>query len=135
MSWGALYLRVRWTALGILLVTALPVVELALLIELGKRIGTWWTIGIVIGTGILGGLLLASQGYGVFTRAKQEVNEGRIPKNQIIDGLLVVVGAVLLITPGILTDATGLILLFPLTRIPIRNATKRWIQQFIYIDI
>ena len=109
----------RWTALGILLVTALPVVELALLIELGKRIGTWWTIGIVIGTGILGGLLLASQGYGVFARAKQEVNEGRIPKNQIIDGLLVVVGAVLLITPGILTDAIGLILLFPLTRIPL----------------
>lgn len=135
MSWGAFYLRVRWTVLGILLITVLPVVELALLIELGKRIGTWWTIGIVIGTGILGGLLLASQGYGVFTRAKQEINEGQIPKNQIIDGLLIVIGAVLLITPGILTDTAGLILLFPLTRVPIRNAAKRWIQQFIYIDI
>ncbi len=128
-------MRGRWTVLGVILIVALPLVEIALLVEVGKRIGTWWTIGIVIGTGILGGTLLTAQGYGVFRKAKQEVNEGRIPKNQIIDGLLVVIGAVFLITPGLLTDAIGLILLFPLTRVPVRNAVKRWIQQYIYIDI
>ncbi|HHY11902.1 MAG TPA: FxsA family protein [Firmicutes bacterium] len=128
-------MRSRWTVVGVVLVMVVPVLELALLIEVGKRIGTWWTLAIVVGTGVLGGTLLAAEGYGVFRKAKKEVNEGRIPKNQIIDGLLVVIGAVLLVTPGLITDTVGLILLFPLTRLPVRSAVKRWIQQYIYIDI
>src|SRR5690554_4706504 len=101
--------RVRLGVLGFLAFAALPIAEIVLLVEVGKRIGTWWTIVVVIGTGILGGTLLAIEGYGVVRRLQHEVRHARIPEDQIIDGVLVVIGALLLITPGVITDATGIL--------------------------
>lgn len=120
---------------GILFLTVLPIVELTLLIEVGRRIGTWWTVGIVIGTGVLGGSLLVSEGAGVIANAKREMEQGKIPKNEIIDGVLIVIGSLLLITPGLITDTLGLLLLVPVTRIPFNRMVKRCIGQYIYIDL
>lgn len=114
---------------------AVPILELILLIEVGKKAGTWWVLALIVGTGVLGGALVTTQGYGVFKKAEKEINLGRIPKNQLIDAVLILVGGVLLVTPGLITDTIGLMLLFPLTRLPIRTALKRWIQQYIYINI
>lgn len=130
MSWKA-----RLATLGFIAFTALPIVEIALLVEIGKRIGTWWTIGIVVATGLLGGLLLAVEGYGVFRRMKDEIKAGRVPEDQIIDGVLVVVGALLLITPGVLTDVTGVLFMFPLSRFVVRAGIKRWIRKYVLVNL
>ncbi|MGI6662902.1 MAG: FxsA family protein [Bacillota bacterium] len=127
--------RGRLGLLGFLAFTVFPIVEIALLVELGKRIGTWWTIAFVLGTGILGGVLLALEGYGVVRRLQADLSSGKIPQDPIIDGVLVVIGSILLISPGVLTDVTGMILLFPPTRFLVRSGVKRWIGRFITINL
>jgi len=130
MSW-----KLRLGIMGFFAFTALPIIEIALLIEMGKRIGTWWTVAFVIGTGLLGGALLGVEGYGVVRRLQEELKASQIPKDAIIDGVLVVVGSLLLISPGVLTDVTGVLLMFPPTRYLARIGVKRWISKYILINI
>ncbi|MEX0975451.1 MAG: FxsA family protein [Bacillota bacterium] len=130
MSW-----KVRLGVTGFVVFTALPIIEIALLIEMGKRIGTWWTVAFVIGTGILGGALLGVEGYGVFRKMREEIQATRIPKDSIIDGVLVIVGALLLISPGVLTDVTGILFMFPPTRYLVRSGVKHWISKYIFVNI
>ncbi len=100
----------------LILFTVVPLVELALLIKLGNVIGLWPTIFIVIGTGVLGATLARSQGTQVVSAIRAEVAEGRPPTESLINGLLVLVGGVVLLTPGLLTDLLGFSLLVPFTR-------------------
>lgn len=130
MSW-----KMRLGVIGFIIFTLLPIVEIALLVEMGRRVGTWWTVAFVIGTGLLGGALLGIEGYGVFRRMKEEIQASMVPKDSIIDGVLVVVGSLLLISPGVLTDVTGIILLFPPTRYFVRQGVKRWISKYILLNI
>ena len=102
-----------------------PIVEMALLIELGKRIGTLQTIGIIVLTGIVGASLAKSQGLRIIRDIKQAVNDARIPHDQLIEGVLILIGGALLITPGILTDAAGFILVIPWTRRMVRERLKK----------
>lgn len=111
-----------------LLFVAVPLVELALLIWLGQRIGLWPTIGLVLLTGAAGAALARSQGGGVLRRIRAEMAVGRVPVGALQDGLLILVGAVLLLTPGVLTDLTGIALLLPATRAPIR----RWLERRLH---
>ncbi len=100
------------------LFTLLPALELFLLLQLGARIGPWPTFLILIGTGLLGSSLLRWQGLGVLAKLVQEARQGIPPGHSLAEGALVVLGGVLLITPGVLTDFTGLMLLVP----PVRRA-------------
>ncbi len=102
-----------------------PVVEMAILIELGKRIGTLQTIGIIVLTGIIGASLAKSQGLRIVRNIKQSVNNGEMPHNQLIEGVLILMGGALLITPGILTDTAGFVLVIPWTRRLIRERLKK----------
>ena len=130
VSWKA-----RLAVIGFFVFTALPIIEIALLVEVGKRIGTLWTIALVLGTGLLGGVLLGVEGVGVLKRLKAEVAAGKVPEDQIIDGVLIVVGSLLLITPGVLTDATGILLMFPPTRFLVRAGIKRWIRKYVLVNL
>ncbi len=127
--------RTRWGLLGLILFTGFPVLEIALLVSVGRRIGTWWTVALVVGTGLLGGGLLVFEGYGVIQRMKREISKGKIPQDQIIDGVLVVVGALMLITPGVITDTFGILLMLPPTRFLARTGVKRWIAKYIQINL
>ncbi len=100
----------------LILFTVVPLIELALLIKLGNVIGLWPTIFIVIATGVLGAALARSQGTQVISAIRAEVAEGRPPTESLINGLLVLVGGVVLLTPGLLTDLLGFSLLIPFTR-------------------
>ncbi len=100
----------------LILFTVVPLIELALLIKLGNIIGLWPTIFIVIATGVLGAALARSQGTQVISAIRAEVAEGRPPTESLINGLLVLVGGVVLLTPGLLTDLLGFSLLVPFTR-------------------
>lgn len=116
-----------------LLFTLLPVIELALLIEVGQHIGTAATIALVLGTGALGAFLARSQGLSVVKRMRQDLNRGQIPAEGLVDGLLILVGGLLLVTPGILSDATGIVLVLPASRRLIkrwlRKKLERWVKQ------
>lgn len=94
----------------------LPLVELLLLIWIGTRIGFWYTAGIVVATGILGAILAPMQGMRAWREIAKAYNEGRVPAAELVAGALFLVGAVFLLTPGVITDATGLLFMVPLVR-------------------
>ncbi|TKY91456.1 MAG: FxsA family protein, partial [Candidatus Methanomarinus sp.] len=111
----------------LILFIVLPFVELYILIELGSSIGTLPTLGIVVLTGIAGAALAKHQGLSVLRRIQTEMSFGQMPEDVIFDGVLVLIGAVLLITPGILTDTTGFLLLIPVTRKIFKKYLKVWV--------
>jgi UPF0716 protein FxsA len=103
-----------------------PMVELLLLIEIGKAIGTLEVILLTIVTGIAGAALAKSQGLSVLRKMQQEMAEGRMPASNLIDGVMILIGGILLLTPGVLTDLFGLFLLIPWTRIPMKKMLMKW---------
>jgi UPF0716 protein FxsA len=114
-----------------LLFTLVPLAELALLIWIGTHTVWWLPIGLVILTGIAGAVLMRQQGWQASSRVRGELRSGRIPADALIDGFLLVVAAIFLIAPGVLTDVVGIALLLP----PVRGAVKRsvisWIRRQI----
>lgn len=113
--------------LFIFLFTAVPLIELALLIKIGQVWGLRNTLLLVILTGLFGAILLKVQGISVLRRINNDLSQGIIPSEALFDGLFIFCGGLLLITPGILTDILGLLMLFPLTR----NIFKYWIERKI----
>ncbi len=115
----------------ILLFTIVPLVELAILFKLNAYIGFFSTIGIVIFTGILGAYLAKSQGKEILFRIRHEMQDGRLPGDQLINGLCVLVGGAMLLTPGILTDMSGFILVIPVTREFVKGFVKDKLQRMV----
>ena len=115
----------------ILLFTLVPVVELALLIKIGQHIGVGYTLTIVILTGVVGAYLARSQGFRTLRRIQEDINEGLMPADKIFDGVLILCGGILLLTPGFITDLIGLMTLVPLTRHLIKLWLKRKIKDMI----
>jgi UPF0716 protein FxsA len=105
----------------LLLFIAIPVIELVLLIQIGGRIGLWATIAIIFATAIIGASLTRMQGAMTMARAQNAIREGRTPTAEMLDGLMIVIAGVVLLTPGFLTDAIGFALLVPSVRAACRN--------------
>ena len=99
-----------------LLFTIIPAVELWLLFRVGERIGFFETIYLIILTGIIGAGMAKREGVRVIQDLQQSMGKGMPPGQKIVEGLLVLVGGLLLITPGIMTDLFGFSLIFPFTR-------------------
>ena len=114
-----------------LLSTLVPIVELALLIELGSHIGSLSTVALVVTTGTAGAALTRSQGLLVFQRLRSSIGQGQSPGDALIDGVLILAGGLLLLTPGILTDGLGFSALLPPSRRLIRSALKEAISRRI----
>ena len=112
-----------------LLFTIVPVVELYILFRLAGQIGFFPTLFIVIATGFAGAYLAKQQGLVVIQQMQKEMQEGRPPGNSMVDGVLVLVAGVVLLTPGILTDAFGILLLIPFTWMLIREYIKKVIKK------
>jgi len=115
----------------LLLFTVVPAVELFLLIEIGRRIGTLPTLALIVFTGALGATLARLQGAAVLRNMRTELQRGSLPASSLLDGVLILIAAALLVTPGILTDACGFLLLIPLTRRGVRALLRRWLQRAI----
>ena len=90
-----------------------PLIEILLFIEVGGRIGAWPTIGLVVLTAVIGTALLRHQGLATLARARAEMDAERLPVRELFDGVCLLVGGLLLLTPGFLTDAMGFALLIP----------------------
>lgn len=115
----------------ILLFTLVPLIELSLLIELGRHIGLGSTLAIVIVTGVIGAYLAKYEGFKVIYRIRQELRDGRIPAEGLIDGIIILAGGLLLLTPGLLTDTIGFLALIPVTRNYLKQYLKRKFKQKI----
>lgn len=100
----------------LLLFILVPTLELALLIEVGTRIGLLPTLGLIVATGAAGAYLARRQGLGVLKVIQSDMARGRLPAGPMVDGLIILMAAALLLTPGILTDAVGFLLLIPASR-------------------
>ncbi len=112
-----------------ILFVVLPVLDLWLLIKVGKAIGTWPAIIVILGPGVFGAGLVKVQGGFLFNKIRIELIRGRMPTQELISGLCVLVGGILLITPGIITDLAGLILLIPPTRLLVVEVFGRWLRK------
>ena len=116
----------------LLVFIVVPIAELAVIIQVGEQIGVWWTIAILIADSVLGSLLMRSQGRVAWLRFNQALQSGRPPAREALDGVLVIFGGALLLTPGFLTDILGLILLIPLSRALVRRVlVKRFADRMI----
>src|SRR5919107_2483807 len=109
----------------VLLFIVVPIAELALLIEVGQLIGVWWTIALLIADAMLGSWLLRTQSRAAWRRFNEALANGRVPHREVVDGVLVILGGVLLLTPGFITDVFGLLFLFPPTRVVLRRLLVR----------
>src|ERR671931_1118774 len=105
----------------VLLFIAVPIAELAVIIQVGQLIGVWWTIALLIADSLLGAWLMRHQGRAAWRRFNEAVQRGRVPAREVLDGALVIFGGALLLTPGFITDVLGLILLLPPTRELVRR--------------
>jgi len=109
----------------LLLFIVVPVIELVLLIEIGQLVGTLPTIGLIVSTGIIGASLARQQGISTLARFRTDLDGGRLPAQAIVDGVLIFVAAVLLLTPGVLTDLFGFFCLIPACRRLLARTLKR----------
>lgn len=97
-----------------------PVVELAVIIQVGHVIGTWNTIALLLLVSLCGAWLVKREGLGVLRRFRQQMDVGHVPGRELADGVLILFAGALLLTPGFVTDMFGLLLLIP----PVRSAVR-----------
>lgn len=116
-----------------ILITAilLPIVELILFLTIGKVIGIMWTLGLIFLSGLVGVYLVKTIGIQAFKELPRQIERGEHPANTVVDGVLLGIGAVLVILPGFLTDIVGLTFLFQPTRILYRPFINKFIQRKI----
>ena len=112
----------------VLLFIAVPIAELAILIQVGQAIGVWWTIVLLVADAVLGSMLARSQGRATWRRFNEAIQAGRPPAREVVDGALVLFGGALLLTPGFLSDLLGLLLLLPPSRAVVRRILVRRFQ-------
>lgn len=108
-----------------------PVIEIALFIEIGGRIGLWSTLGLVFLTAIVGTWLLRAQGLATLQRARGELDAGRLPARELFDGACLLVAGAFLLTPGFFTDGVGFLLLLP----PFRIVLRRYFAQRVTVHM
>lgn len=102
---------------------AVPLIEIAVFIQVGGLIGLWPTIALVLVTAVVGTSLLRAQGLATLSRAQASMQRGEMPLREVFDGACLLVAGVLLLTPGFVTDAMGLLLFLP----PVRAGLLGWL--------
>jgi UPF0716 protein FxsA len=113
-------MRWRWILFGAFVVV--PIIEIALLVAFSQAVGVWWTIGLVIATAFVGSWLVARQGRDAVQTVRTEFAQGVVPAASLAHGVMIVIAGAFLLTPGLLTDAAGFLLLIP----AVREAIRRW---------
>ena len=116
--------------LFILFITV-PIIEVFVLLDAAELIGLWPTVLLVIATGGAGAYLAKSQGIDVLQRIQAATNQGELPAQELIDGLFILAGGLVLLTPGFLTDLVGFIFLVPWSRAPLKRYLVSWFRNKI----
>lgn len=109
----------------LVLFIAVPIIELAVILQVGDLIGFWPTVGLLIADSILGAILMRSQSRAAWRRFNGAIAARRPPAREVVDGVLVIFGGALLLTPGFVTDIVGILFLLPPTRAIFRTLLVR----------
>ena len=109
----------------LLLFTLVPLLELYILIKIGGYLGAFQTVALVVFTALLGVVLVRLEGLRTLQKIRQSLSQGIVPAEEMVDGVLIFVGGILLIIPGVLTDLFALVLLIPYSR----TIFKRWLRR------
>jgi len=117
----------------LLILAILPIVELALLLMLGKYLGPAPVLAFVIGTAVAGVALLRWQGWSTWRSVQRALQAGQLPTEGLADGLMILVAAILLLSPGVLTDVIGLSLLVPRCRRWYRQQAMDWFRRRVEV--
>lgn len=112
-----------------ILFTVVPVIELCLIIKMGELVGPLPTVLLLFAISLAGAWLVRSQGFHLLRRIRSELAQGRLPTGELLDGAMLLVGGVLLLTPGFFTDFVGLFFLIPVTRGFIVQFVGLWLQR------
>jgi UPF0716 protein FxsA len=112
-----------------LLFVVLPFVELYVIVQVAHVMGVLPTLAILLLVSIGGAWLVKREGFSVIRRAQARMNEGRVPGRELVDGMLILFAGVLLLTPGFITDAVGILLLLPPVRAAVRFAALRYLSK------
>jgi UPF0716 protein FxsA len=107
----------------------IPLLEIGVFIAVGSQIGVFWTLGMVVFTAIIGSILLRIQGFGLVTRIRGDIDQGRVPGRDLVHGVMILVAGVLLLTPGFVTDTLGFLLFIP----PLRDGIWALVRSRIHI--
>ncbi|RVU84090.1 FxsA family protein [Leucothrix sargassi] len=99
-----------------LLFFVVPIIEIFLFIQVGEEIGAWWTIFCVIATAVIGAFLLRQQGMSTLARFQKNMASGVVPAKELLEGIALLIGGALLMTPGFFTDTFGFLCLLPFSR-------------------
>lgn len=111
----------------IALLLLIPLFDVLLLVIVAGMLGVVETVLIVVLTALVGMLLVRAEGRHTLRKIQRKLAQGEPPTNELVDGGLLLVSGVMLLTPGLVTDLIGLLLVVPFTRYPVRVATKKWV--------
>ena len=129
--------RVPWWVLALLFVV-LPVFEIYVLIQVGQVIGVWWTLLLLIADSIYGGWLIRHEGGRAWQALTNALNSGQMPAKELADAALILVGGTLMLSPGFVTDAMGIVLILPFTRPVARRVLTRVVSKRLvagFVDV
>jgi UPF0716 protein FxsA len=118
-------------AFFVALAIVVGVVEITVIIQVGQLIGFLNTVGLLLLVSLVGAWLVKRQGLGVVARIREQRSAGRLPATEVFDGTLILVAGVLLVIPGFVTDALGLLLLIP----PIRAVARRFVSRRVLREV
>jgi len=118
-------------AFFVALAIVVGVIEISVIIQVGQWIGFLNTVGLLLLVSLLGAWLVKRQGLGVMARIRAQRSAGRLPATEAFDGALILVAGVLLVIPGFVTDALGLLLLVP----PIRSVVRRFVSRRVFREV
>jgi UPF0716 protein FxsA len=129
-SWFEGDRKMRYLAL---LIIVIPAIDIGVLLLSGKTIGLFPTIAFIIFTGVVGAYLAKREGLQTIKRVQEQLSYGQIPGESLLDGICILIGGTLLLTPGFITDLFGFLLLFPPSRKPFKflmiNALRKRIEK------
>jgi UPF0716 protein FxsA len=109
----------------VILFVLVPIAEIYVIIQVGQAIGALWTVLLLIADSLIGARLLSWQGRRAWAAFQAAMAAGRVPHREVLDGVLIILGGALLLTPGFITDVFGLLLLIPPTRAGFRRLLTR----------
>lgn len=107
--------------------TVIPALELYLLVSVGQVIGPLATVGIIVLTGLVGAAMAKREGLAVLTQLRGDLSHGLPPASHLVEGAMVLAGGLLLLTPGLLTDCSGFLLILPVTRRRMAPLVTAWL--------
>lgn len=113
----------RWVLFVLFIVV--PLIEIYVLVQVGQVIGAWWTIVLLVLDSIIGTWLIRREGGRAWAALRTALESGRMPARELADGALILIGGTLMLSPGFVSDAFGILLILPFTRPAFRGVLTR----------